>query len=290
LWPKAANDWTKPITRGDMVYLLFGEIFGGSAPYKDEMPFHKEVQFTDIKFNEIIDGKNIGAAAYFLADMGVIPGDVKFNASVNLTYGEFTEILIKLAAYINKYTYDGNLGVLTKIDIEKIALGGDTSAGAKITMEQARIMCDAAICWENEKYWLARASQRGAALIEPGVFVIDVALEKYSKQPYVVIGEYGNGELSNTRMQNFKITYKKTVPTINPKNVLYSIPMMLFAIQTEDGKYLAIEGLPSNGSRLTTQYAEFLWWIDSGSNDMAVNANIKVPGFYSQYLNVIMAV
>lgn len=67
------------------------------------MPGYKKVQFKDIKFNESIGGRNIGAAAWFLADMGVIPDGGKFNASGSVTYGEFTGALIKLTAYTNKY-------------------------------------------------------------------------------------------------------------------------------------------------------------------------------------------
>lgn len=285
MWPNAANDWTKPITRADMVYLIFGSVWGGNEPYSDDMPFYKEKQFADIKFNEMIGGRNIGALAYFLADMGIIPGGGKFNPSERVTYGEFTEALIKLSAYIDKYRYDGNLGVLSKDDILKFAVGGDTSAGAKITMEQARIICDAAICWNDEKYWLVRGAQKGATLMDSGVFVMDVSMGKYPSQPHVVIGADGKGELSSTRMQKFKVNYKKTIPAIDPKNAAFIIPMKLFTIQTEDGKYLAIEGLPSNGSRLITRDTEFLWWIDSGANDLAKIANIKVPGFYDQYLN-----
>ena len=287
VWPTAANDWTKPITRGDMAEMIFLLFRGGDAPFQGEVPFYKKEQFTDIKVNDFIGGKNIGAAAHYLASMGVIPGGGKFNAAVTVTYGEFSDTLIKLAVYIDKYRYEGRLGVLTKADITKFAVGGDTSAGAKITKEQARIMSDAYKCWDTEKLWLADAVYNGANLMNPGTFVMDVNLGKYPNQPHVVIGTDGKGELSNTSMQNFKVTYKKTLPAVDPKNASLThsgLPMKLFTIQTEDGKYLATDGLPSNGSRLTTQGTEFLWWIYCDELGFP-KVNIMVPGFYDQRLN-----
>ncbi|MDD4599519.1 hypothetical protein SDC9_03959 [bioreactor metagenome] len=285
VWPNAANDWTKPITRADMAEMLFLLFRNGGAPFEGDMPFYKAEHFTDIKFNQKIGGVNIGAAANFLASMGVIPSGGNFNAAASVTYEEFTEALLKLSAYSNKYLYDGNLGALSEADIQEFAVGGDTSAGAKITMEQARILCDANKCWTDEQYWLVRGTRQGATLMDPGVFVMDVSLGKYPNQPHVVIGADGKGELSNTRMQKFKVTYKKTVPAVDPKNASFTIPMKLFTIQTEGGKYLAIEGLPSNRSRLITRNAEFLWWITSRMNDLAKTATIKVPDFHDQYLN-----
>lgn len=175
--------------------------------------------------------------------------------------------------------------MLTKADLDKFAIGGNTKASAKITMEQAILICDLVNCWDKDLYYREEAAQLGATLMGPGVFILDVALGKYPKQPHVVIGADGKGELSNTRMQNFKITYKKTVPTEDPQNALYSTTMKLFTIQTEDGKYLAIEGLPSNGSRLVTRNTEFLWWIVSGSDRIKDKVNIMVPGFHDQRLN-----
>lgn len=285
VWPNAANDWTKPITRADMAEMLFLLFRNGGAPFEGDMPFYKAEHFTDIKFNQKIGGVNIGAAANYLASMGVISSGGEFNAEESVTYGEFAKALLKLSDYTDKYIYDGNRGSLTAADIQKFAVGGDTSAGAKITIEQAKILCDDSKCWENEKYWLVRGIQRGATLMDPGVFVMDVSLGKYPNQPHVVIGADGKGELSNIRRQNFKVSYKKTLPAIDPKNASFNLPMMLFTIQTEGGKYLAIEGLPSNGSRLISQDAEFLWWIDSRANDLAKTATIKVPGFHDQYLN-----
>lgn len=65
VWPNAANDWTKPITRADMAEMLFLFFRSGGAPYEGDMPFYKEQHFTDIKFNQKIDGVNIGAAANY---------------------------------------------------------------------------------------------------------------------------------------------------------------------------------------------------------------------------------
>lgn len=65
VWPNAANDWTKPITRADMAEMLFLLFRNGGAPYEGDMPFYKEQHFTDIKFNQKIGGVNRGAAANY---------------------------------------------------------------------------------------------------------------------------------------------------------------------------------------------------------------------------------
>lgn len=285
LWPNAAKDWTQPITRAKMAEMIFLLFRDGSAPFEGDMPFYKPEQFDDLKLNQKLDGVNIGAAAHYLASMGVIPGGGNFNAASSVTYEEFSEVLIKLMNYKDKYLYDGNLGTFTQDDIRDFAVGGDTSANAKITLEQAKILGDASKCWEMEQYWRERGAQHGATLIDPGVFVMDVTLGKYPRQPHVVIGADGKGELSSTRRQNYKISYKRTLPAIDSKNVKITRTMHLFTIQTEAGKYLAIDGPPANGSRLITRNAEFLWWIDSNMNDLAKSAQLKVPGFYDQYLN-----
>ena len=292
-WPNTKNDWTKPITRGDMAAMLFLAFNNGEPPYQDDTPFYKKEHFTDLKFNDFIDGKNVGAAAHYLASMGIIPSGGKFNAAGTVTYGEFSQCIIKLSAYMDKYYYDGNLGALNEAGIKKFAIGGDTSASAKITKEQARIMCEQYSCWFWETYDMKVEATHGASLMASGgTFVINVGLGKYPKQPYLVIGSDGKGELSNTRMQNFKVTYKKTVPKFNERNstllVDNTLGMKLFTIQTENGKYLAIDGLPKNGSRLITQDKEFLWWINSdiqGGYVAGSTVNIMVPGFYDQRLN-----
>ncbi|MEA5084907.1 MAG: hypothetical protein VB018_12300 [Lachnospiraceae bacterium] len=292
-WPNAKNDWTKAINRGDMAVMIFLAFNNGEAPYQDDMPFYKKEHFTDIKFNDFIDGKNVGAAANFLASMGVIPSGGKFNAAGNLTYGEFSEFIIKLSVYMDKYYYDGNLGILNESGIKKFLIGGDTSASAKITKEQARIMCEKYSCWFWETYDMqVEATHGGSLMASGGTFVINVGLGKYPNQPYLVIDADGKGELSNTKMQKFKVTYKKSVPKFNKRNATLLVDdtfsMKLFTIQTENGKYLAIDGLPQNGSRLITQDKEFLWWINSniqGGYAAGSNVNIMVPGFYDQRLN-----
>ncbi len=284
-WPDAANDWTQPITRADMAEILFLLFRGGDPPYAGDMPFYREEQFTDLKLNQHVGGVNIGAAAHFLAGMGVIPGGGEFNAAGSVTWAEFTEALLRLSAYTDKYLYDSNRGSLTLADIRGFAVGGGTGADAKITMEQAKILRDASKCWDKERYWQVFEAQRGATLMAPGGFALDVALGKYPYQPHVVIGADGKGELSNAKRQFFRVSYKKTVPAVNPKNAALATTAMLFTMQTENGKYLALDGLPANGSRLITRDAEFLWWIRSGSNGLGKQAHITVPGFYDQYLN-----
>ena len=286
-WPNAINDWTKPITRADMIEMVFLLFRNGGAPYEGDMPFYKKEQFTDIKFNEFIGGKNVGSAANYLASMGLIPGGGKLNPHGSVSYQEFSDTLMKLAVYVDKYFYDGNMDMLSKSKSKKFNIGGDTSPGAKFTMEQARILCDEYNCWYTETLWLTDASYSGANLMNTGLFTMNVNLGKYPNQPYVVINSEGKAELSNKAMQKFKVTYKKTLPAMDPKNALLrlsGIPMMLFTIQSEDGKYLAINGLPSNGGRLITQNEEFLWWINSNALGFS-KVNIMVPGYYDQRLN-----
>ena len=203
-----------------------------------------------------------------LAYWGVVPTG-KFNPSSTVTYGEMTNYLYKLMAYDDKYIAEGGRQDFTKADIAKFGIGGNTSANAKCTIEQAKILCDKAFLWRQEVGYKSSAKSEaagensngrvGVAFVATGdLYTIKTCLGTKGQQPYLVINAEGKGELSSSKTQSYRITYKGM--KLNEDGD----PLTLCTIQTVDGKYLATSGLPMNGSRLITRTASYVWEIRLG--------------------------
>lgn len=266
-WKNVREDWTKPITRNEMAQVLvldiMEQIYGNwtvQFGLKGAFAGADELAFTD-------------STSYYprrLLYWGVVPPG-KFNGEKPITYGEFSDLLVKLMAYDKKGTREGGGLTFTKANIVKFNIGGNTKPDAKITMEQARIIAYKTVAWWNAmnnlntaKWDQADKINRGAHVVSTGVY----SIRTFSgKKPNVVINAKGNGELRADKKQNFKITYKKNYPQT-----------MLYTIQTMDGSYVALANGTKNGNPLITQKQEYLWVIESaGSNDSHFTQRLYAP-------------
>lgn len=274
-WKNVKEDWTKPITRNDMANILVGDIMGGiygghSVRYNLPGAFKgaDELKFSDTQ------AFNPGRLLYW----GVVPKG-KFNGTKQITYGEYTELLVKLMAYDKKMNAGGGGPTFTKKDIEKFAIGGNTKSNAKITMEQAKIIAQKTVAWSEAMDYLSvvkfdqkTIKNTGSNIVGTGIYSIRTFI---GKKPNLAINAEGKGELRNGKKQNFKVTYKKNYPNV-----------MLYTIQTMDGKYLALSNGTKNGNRVITQKKEYLWVIESaGSQDYQFTQSIHSPINKNQKLN-----
>lgn len=147
-WPGAANDYTRTLTRGEMADLLVGIL--------EEYYSTWSVQFTlpivtgdDGEYHDLSSkiGFRPGRLVYWgVADISYF----KDNMDKAVTYGEMTSYLMKLMAYEEiLHTEGGGKGrtAFTQNDLNAFGIGGDTSASATCTFEQARVMCGEAGNW-----------------------------------------------------------------------------------------------------------------------------------------------
>lgn len=158
-WKNTWEDWVKPITREDMAVLLVEYTMTqmhGAWVVKFSLPGAftgaDGLEFSDVKGSaDNIYWFQIGRLLYW----GVVPiGDGKFYPNAGVTYGEFTDTLIKLMAYDKKQGTQGagpdwikGYPNFTRATIDSFNVGGDTSANAKITMRQATILCEKTVHW-----------------------------------------------------------------------------------------------------------------------------------------------
>lgn len=147
-WPGTANDYTRTLTRGEMADLLVGIL--------EEYYSTWSVQFT----LPTVTGDN-GEYHDLSSKIGFRPGrlvywgvaDISYfkdNMDKAVTYGEMTSYLMKLMAYEEiLHTEGGGKGriAFTQNDLNAFGIGGDTSASAICTYEQARVMCGKAGNW-----------------------------------------------------------------------------------------------------------------------------------------------
>lgn len=256
-YPKAKTEWTKTITNDDMATLLVGimnDIYGDWSVQYSSI-FTKDRSTVSWKLEDNDDNWYVKDRLF---RWGVIT-DPKIKWKVNPTYGEFTTYLIKLIAF-DKKASDGIGYTLTAADIKKFAIGGNTKASAKITKEQAYILCEKVLDWYKAKSYaesikFAQKNPTHSALsktVGTGVYTITSNL---GKKPNLVINKKGQGELNRKKTQKFKITYlggaRNTFGNWSAK----------YTIQTMDGKYLALRSAFKNGSRLITQKKSYVWNI-----------------------------
>lgn len=124
-------------------------------------------------------------------------------------------------------------------------------------------------------------SLRGTRIVIVGTYTIATFIEKEPNQPHLVINKKGEGVLSNSKAQKFKITYKKH------KQNEFGSSMLLYTIQTADGKYLALSGVPTNGNRLITQKKAYLWCIGVPNVSRSGAVGIYSPENAYQSLNAV---
>ena len=288
-WPNAEENWTKPITRGEMAYLFVEIMQSIWTEYSVQYTLKRGAPGSgEIKISDMSDIKDFTQkfAVDRLAYWGVIPGG-KFKPNDKATYGDFTKLLLKLMAYNKKIPRQGTGSDFTQADIDKFAIGGSKKANSNISKEQAVILCKNTLSWYKDlehvsdvKYQQSsKYSSAGATAVGTGVYTIKTLIGTKPKQPYLTINGKGEGELDN-KAQKFKITYKKGV--IDNSGEWWP----QYTIQTMDGKYLAITGEVENGSRLVTQKKAYLWRIISvGSEDYQWTMDICPVDNMRQFLN-----
>jgi len=286
-WPDAKEDWTKPITNEEMARLLVGIMESIYTDYSVRFTLPGAFETADQGW-DIPSGDPYGFSKSRLYYWGIVSvGGINWKAEA--TYGDFTATLIKLMAYDNKFIRKGTGLKFTKADLEKFAIGGDTRANAKITVEQAKILCDKLLYWYEEWSFAAQVKYQqehdfnnavGETAVGTGIYTIKALIGTKPNQPHLAINGEGKGELNNAKAQNFKITYKKVF--FDPwGNIRTS-----YTIQTMDGKFLALSGDRLNGSRLITQDKEYLWRIISvGSEDYQWTMSISSMDNTRQFLN-----
>lgn len=148
-WPDTANDYTRTLTRGEMADLLVGilEEYYGTWSVQFTLPTvtGDEGEYHDLS-SKI--GFRPGRLVYWgVADISYF----KDNMDKAVTYGEMTSYLMKLMSYEEiLHTEGGGKAriAFTQNDLNAFGIGGDTSAGATCTYEQARVMCG------DTKNWL----------------------------------------------------------------------------------------------------------------------------------------
>lgn len=250
-WDNVADDWTKPVTKAEMANMVVIDIM--------EKVYSKwAVQFSlpgagknsDLKKFTDYQDFHAGRLLYW----GIVP-EGKFNPSASLTYGEMTDLLVKLLAYDQKYIREGSGETFTRAHIQAFNIGGDTSPDAICTKEQAKMLCDKILIWRAEMGYKTEVKHNYG--FRDGVYTIQTFLGKKPDNPYLIVNGEGNLELSNTKKEQFKVTYKSA--TLTPYRVL----MLLYTIQTMDGNYIGVQDTTQNGSRLVSQKAEFIWRIES---------------------------
>jgi len=205
----------------------------------------------------------------------------KFRPNDYATYKEFTDALVKIVKYegVNRNQQ------FSKAIIDSFGVGGDTSPNAKITKEQAIFLVHKTYNWMVEangfnetKYRIEHGSidRIGVDGVEIGVYTLELAKDKGS---YVAINPEGKAELSSAKAERFKFTYKGS------RTNQFDECMMLYTIQTMDGKYLALSGnVPTSGKRLITQDTEYLWAI-RGPHAGGGSFKIYPPDFLNLYVN-----
>ena len=134
------EDWGVPVSNTEMAQLFSGVFNNLSKYYPEESP----VKWT----NERITTH--GQAAIDQCYGWRVFTNPNMNWSTNPTYGEFTSYLIKLMDY-NKGQVSRKVAPFTKDTIRSFAIGGDTSANAKITWEQAATLQYKTIWWEEKE-------------------------------------------------------------------------------------------------------------------------------------------
>lgn len=260
-WVTNAANFREPITRGEMAALLVDDIM---TKKRGSFQVRLTLQgvISDTRVDELMGKEEDEHLFWFqisrLLYWGIVPAE-KFRVNDYATYKEFTDALIKLV----KYEGGGyRKKEFTKSTMDSFGVGGDTSPDAKITREQAIFLCQKTYNWMMEADTLYKAksaidngrTKESVAGIIDGVYTIASVL---GQNPRVVLNAEDKAELSSAKAERFKFTYKG-----NRTNQFDEF-MMLYTIQTMDGKYLALSGnVPTNRKQLITRDTEFLWAIE----------------------------
>lgn len=257
-WFTNAADFRDPITRGDMATLLVDDIMAKKrGMYQVQLTLKGVI--SDTRVYELM-GKDESEHRFWfqitrLLYWGIVPAE-KYRANDYATYQEFTDALIRIVKYEGGQYRKKEF---TKATIDSFGVGGDTSPNAKISREQAIFLCQKTYNWMVEadafieaEYEIetGRTKESLSGIID-GVYTIASVM---GQNPRVVLNAEGKAELSSAKAERFKFTYKGS------RTNQFDEMMMLYTIQTMDGKYLALSGnVPTDGKQLFTRDTEFLW-------------------------------
>lgn len=263
-WTGATYDYTRGITRKELAELLV-YLLG-------EMHKSTPLSYYSIVIPDAYDyGEEIGLDALWLVRFGVVPFSYfKGNLDQPATYGEATKYLLKLMDYDASLYVPGGAKArpaFTANHIKSFGIGGSTASNSICTYEQLWILKDKTRLWyddvnlkaavEYETSWYlsdpSRKQYEGMGYVGTNTYTIQTALGDKGAHPYVTINAEGKGELQSGKPQSFKVTYLET-----------DLEGYAYTIQTMDGRYLALEGMAVNGSRLMTQSTPYRWYISGG--------------------------
>ena len=136
---------------------------------------------------------------------------------------------------------------------------GKLNPQAKLSIEEALIICG--------RVRAVIEKSDGAEWMLNGVYSIRNRLGNS-----MAINAEGQGELNATANQNFRFTYLYTQATSQTDCGHY------YTIQTLDGKYLAIEGAATEGSRLIAREKKYIWRVIYGGSEDYQSVYVLMPG------------
>jgi len=134
------EDWGVLVSNAEMAQLFSGVLHNLGNYYPEESPVKWTNERITTYWQNAVN-QCYGCRVFTNPNM---------NWSANPTYGEFTSYLIRLMDY-NKGLVSRKVAPFTMDTIKSFAIGGDTSANAKITWEQAATLQYKTIWWGEEE-------------------------------------------------------------------------------------------------------------------------------------------
>lgn len=283
------DDYTRPITREQMATAIMDMTINLTIKDIRELPSAVPEESVPVFTDTVSDGPE------FLARWGITSGvgNNKFDPQGLVTREQMASFLVRAINYYS--TYMKMVLPITKGDLSQFkdagsisgwakdsvaylvgsgylsGSGGNVNPGGYCTIEQALLLCDRlATAYDHLDSPRGELLQKGVpyGLYLDGKFTITSEMGGY-----VTINAEGKGVINKTQSQVFTRTFKK-----DP---------YLYTLQTADGKYLAISGLPEDGKQLIVQDEEYLWHITGAYGagyDKVVFKPLSSDGNY--FLNV----
>ena len=264
------NDFTKKFEKvGQAMYDVVTGILPGNPKFLPGA-------ISDTAVDEEGDG-----VVWRLTYWGILPAP-EIPAGSRTTKEGLAVYLKRTINYLNKYNFQSSVK-LNRADLSQYSDGGQVGAWARdamavmvahgvitpqdgklnpqsdVSIEEMLIMCGKVRCifFQSDNFFA----------VKDGVYSVRNRLGNN-----MAINAAGQGELNAAAKQNFRFTYKytKAVSTNNCGDY--------YTIQTLDGKYLAIEGTPVEGSRLIVQNQEYIWRVIYGGSEDYQTVYVLMPG------------
>ncbi len=285
------DDYTQPINRIQMAHAIIAMTSDLSTQSTKNMP--GAIPESSVpKFTDTAD-----YAAWYLAYWGITSGvgDNKFDPNGTVTREQMSTFLVRTMNYYNSTVYAYRHPSLTKGSLSQFKDAGKISSwardsvnlmvgsgymqgsdggvnpGGPCTIEQALVLCerikDAYKRADSPGTLEELETSNGKGRYDDGSFIIKSYLGGY-----VTINAEGKGVINKTQSQTFTRKW---------------VSEGIYTLQTADGKYLGIAGLPEDGKQLTTQTAPYHWYISGAQGDGSGNTTVRPLTDETQYfLNV----